>query len=79
MKLSLSDRLNGWKYDIDGVPINKAFLVYLTKESVGTRVHVAIKMKIANGHLLIVGGNMESDMPQILFWRPMVELPQGWK
>lgn len=72
-------RLNGWEYDLGVMPVNEPYLVYLVEPVTGTHVHVAINLEISNGHLFIVGGNMAHDMPPILFWRLITDLPKFLK
>lgn len=69
--------LNGWRFMslVDAMPVDEPYLVYLTEPMTGSQVHVAVDKKISNGTLRIVGSVMEGDAPDILLWRPMVELP----
>lgn len=69
-------KLNGWRTDLDQVPVNTPYLVFLTEKGLGSRVHVAEKIKIVNGHIKMVGGHFDYDMPSAMLWRPMVDLPQ---
>ena len=69
-------KLNGWRTDLDQVPVDTPYLVFLTEEGSGSRVHVAKKMKIVNGFLEMVGGHFSYDMPPVMLWHPMIKLPQ---
>jgi len=68
--------MNGWKFDLTEIPIDKPFLVFLSDKHQGSRVHTGIKMKISNGYITLMGGYFADDLGlQILAWRPMVALP----
>ncbi len=64
-----------WSINLDLMPIDEPVLVFLAEDMHKSRIHSAIKMKISNGHLMIVGGLFEFDAPQILVWCPMVDTP----
>ena len=65
-----------WNFDLAQMPSDEPVLAFLAGELVGSRIHTAQKMKIANGYLISVATIFACDAPQILAWRPMVDNPK---
>jgi len=64
-----------WNFDLSQMPKDEPVLVFLESEHVNSRIHTAQVMTIANGFLTVVASHFAKEMPKILAWRTMVELP----
>lgn len=65
-----------WNFDLAQMPIDESVLVFLAEELIGSRIHAAKKVTVANGHLMTVGCYFASDAPQILAWCLMIDDPK---
>jgi hypothetical protein len=67
----------GWRIDLENVPTDRPYLVLLDGEHVSSKIHVAQKLKIANGCLTIVASYFSTDLPNIVAWATLDHLLPG--
>ncbi len=65
-----------WQFDLTQMPVNEPILVFLAEKLVGSRIHTAQRMRIANGYLTAVATLFADGAPAILAWRTMVDNPK---